>query len=247
MKEIDGRKYYHIDEIHTKLKGKVKKEQIREHFESKHLQGILIDNIWYGEEDSLENIMFLESAMMIGRLELDLSNIALRGRILDIGGGGEGVIGQFKGEKVVAIDLRASELDEAAEGEYLKVIMDAKDLKFLDQYFDTVTAFFSLMYILPSDREKVFQECYRILKIGGEFVIWDLSIPEKTDKKQDKVYYGIALSINIGKKEISTSYAIHWNRDQNYDLYAKLGQSVGFTVKDHKEDEHTFYIRFVKN
>ena len=247
MKEIDGKYYYHLDEIHKKLKDKVNKEQIKEYFEKGHITGKLIDNVWYGEEDSPENIIFLESAMMIGRLELDLSNIALRGRILDIGGGGEGVIGQFKGAKVVAIDLRASELEEAAEGEYLKVIMDAKDLKFLDQYFDTVTAFFSLMYILPSDREKVFQECYRILKTGGEFVIWDLKIPEKTDKKQTKDYYGITLSINIGRKEISTGYVIRWNRAQNYDLYAMLGKKIGFIVNDHQEYEHTFYIRFVKN
>ena len=40
MKEIDGKRYYNIDEIHTKLKGKVEKEQIRKYFECKHLQGI---------------------------------------------------------------------------------------------------------------------------------------------------------------------------------------------------------------
>ncbi|TFF89622.1 MAG: methyltransferase domain-containing protein, partial [Promethearchaeota archaeon] len=78
---------------------------------------------------------------MVGRINLDLVKIDLNGRILDIGGGGEGVIGQLKGAQVVAIDLRADELMEAADGDYLKVIMDAKQLKFLDDYFDTITAF----------------------------------------------------------------------------------------------------------
>ena len=38
----------------------------------------------------------------------------LRGSILDIGGGGEGVIGRLYGRQVVAIDNRQEELDEAA-------------------------------------------------------------------------------------------------------------------------------------
>ena len=37
----------------------------------------------------------------------------LRGSILDIGGGGEGVIGRLYGRQVVAIDNRQEELDEA--------------------------------------------------------------------------------------------------------------------------------------
>lgn len=37
----------------------------------------------------------------------------LNGSILDIGGGGEGVIGQLYGQQVVAIDKLQEELDEA--------------------------------------------------------------------------------------------------------------------------------------
>jgi ubiquinone/menaquinone biosynthesis C-methylase UbiE len=247
MKELDGKIYYHIDEIYKELKGEIDKEKIKKYFECGHIPGRLVDNIWYGEEDALKEIKFLGCAEMVGSVHIDLLKTELNGRILDIGGGGEGVIGQLKGAQVVAIDLRSSELKEAIEGDYLKIIMDAKDLKFLDQYFDTITAFFSLMYVLPSDREKIFQECYRVLKTEGEFVIWDLIIPEKTDKWQGKIFYGITLSINIGKKVISTGYAIRWNKEQTYDIYAKLGQKVGFTVKEYQEHEHIFYIRFVKN
>jgi len=181
---------------------------------------------------------------MVGRIDFDLSKTYLNGRILDIGGGGEGVVGQLKGAQVVAIDLRASELEEAGEGEYLKIIMDAKELKFLDEYFDTVTAFFSLMYVPVSDHEKVFQEIYRVLKKGGEFVIWDLRIPKKSDKTKN--FYGITLSIDIGSKEISTGYAIRWDKEQSNDLFVNLGQEIGFTIKEHQEDEHIFYIRFEK-
>lgn len=206
--------------------------------------GKFIENVWYGERDAPKDVQFLNSSVMIGRLNIDISKTNLNGRILDIGGGGEGVIGQFKGRKVVAIDLRASELEEAADGEYLKIIMDAKELKFLDDYFDTVTAFYSLMYVPPEDREKIFKEVYRVLKKGREFVIWDLKIPKNEDKS--KIFYGITLSIDIGSKEISTGYAIRWNSEQGYKLYTELGERIGFSVKEYQEDDYTFYIRFIK-
>lgn len=62
------------------------------------------------------------------------------GGILDIGGGGEGVIGLCYGEKVVAIDLRKDELEQAPDGP-LKIVMDAKELSFLEDSFDAVASF----------------------------------------------------------------------------------------------------------
>ena len=44
---------------------------------------------------------------------VDLTNLKLNGRILDIGGGGEGVIGQFAGPHVIAIDPSERESEEA--------------------------------------------------------------------------------------------------------------------------------------
>ena len=40
----------------------------------------------------------------------------LTGSVLDIGGGGEGIIGRLYGKNVTAIDIRQEELDEAPEG-----------------------------------------------------------------------------------------------------------------------------------
>ncbi len=88
----------------------------------------------------------------------------MNGRILDIGGG-EDIVGQLKGECVVSIDLKESEIKEALEAgdtESLKIIMDAKELKFLNNTFDTITAFFSIMYIPKQDHQKIFEEIYRV-------------------------------------------------------------------------------------
>ena len=70
----------------------------------------------------------------------------LQGKILDIGGGGEGVIGRIYQAQVTAIDNRQEELDEAPDG-FRKLLMDARALAFPDASFDHVTAFYALMYM----------------------------------------------------------------------------------------------------
>ena len=86
------------------------------------------------------------------------------GYILSIGGGGEGTIGKLKSSQVIAVDISKRELEEAPEGP-LKIIMDARDLKFLDKTFNTVTCFFTLMYIDGKDHEKVFIHNYSLVTL----------------------------------------------------------------------------------
>ena len=92
-------------------------------------------------------------------------------RILDIGGGGEGIIGLCFGNRVVAIDPRKDELEESPDGP-LKIVMDASKLSFIENSFDAVTSFFTLMYIDKDNHEQIFSEIYRVLKNDGEFILW---------------------------------------------------------------------------
>jgi hypothetical protein len=57
---------------------------------------------------------------------IELSPLETKGFILDIGGGGEGIIGKLNGTQVVAIDTSERELAET-KNEALKVVMDATD------------------------------------------------------------------------------------------------------------------------
>jgi len=186
-----------------------------------------------------ETIKFIETQ------NIDLTDVELSGRILDIGGGGEAIIGLLKGERVVAIDRREAELKDAPSGDYLKIIMDAKDLQFLDGTFDTATAFFTLMYISLSDHRKIFQEIYRVIKKGGEFVIWDFKIPKR--ESSDKEFYGLYLEVKIAEKEISTGYATKWDKEQDLEYYLKLGTSIGFKSVEKKIMNEIFYLRFQKD
>lgn len=59
--------------------------------------------------------------MAYARLSLEKT---LTGPILDLGGGGEGIIGRIYGRQATAIDNRQEELDEAPDGPK-KLLMDA--------------------------------------------------------------------------------------------------------------------------
>ena len=117
--------------------------------------------------------------------EVPLHDFEASGYILDIGGGGEGIIGRLKGEQVIAIDPSIRELEEAPSGP-LKVVMDARDLQFLDSTFLTATAFFTLMYIKAADHERVLSEVLRALKPGGRFLIWEVVLPPRPEEGKER-------------------------------------------------------------
>jgi SAM-dependent methyltransferase len=167
------------------------------------------------------------------RQDLTVEDFEASGYVLDIGGGGEGIIGRMKPQQVVAIDLYKRELLESPPGP-LKIIMDATDLKFLDASFDTVTAFFSLMYMKPEIQKKVFAEAFRVLKPGGRWLIWDAVIPTSLDKEtQGVVFY---FTFQLPKEAVRTGYGTFWP-DSPLDLayYEALARSAGFQVTRSQE------------
>jgi len=176
--------------------------------------------------------------------ELTVSDFAALGPILDIGGGGEGVIGQLKGDQVVAIDRRRRELEEAPDGP-LKIVMDAADMKFLDDTFEVATSFFSLMYMRTSLHADVFGEVFRVLKPGGRLLIWGASLPEKIGT--DKEYVALHLTVNLPDRQIRTGYGTKWPaqaRDWSY--YEQSATSVGFLALDHLETGGVFTLELQK-
>lgn len=176
--------------------------------------------------------------------EITLERIQRDGYILDIGGGGEGIIGQLEGERVVAIDVREDELKEAADG-FLKIVMDAKDLKFLNESFSTVTTFFSMMYMNSDDQREVMEEIYRVLKPGGELLLWDLVVPTRFD--EGKKVYAIFLKIYLRDKSIETGYGCPWeHRVQDASHIKDTAFAVGLEITEEVIEEHKFYLRFRK-
>jgi ubiquinone/menaquinone biosynthesis C-methylase UbiE len=175
---------------------------------------------------------------------ISLKRFQCDGWILDIGGGGEGIIGKLFGEQVISIDPLYEELQEAAEGP-LKIVMDGKDLKFLDNTFNTVTSFFVFMYIKKVDHEKVFQEVYRVMKPGGDLYIWDVFIPKYDGAGRD--IYVMPIDIDVEGEQIETGYGTLWpEREQDIEYIQKLGIETAFKVVEKSVSGDTFYIRFKK-
>lgn len=165
-------------------------------------------------------------------------------RILDIGGGGEGVIGLCYGNRVVAIDPNADELKESAGGP-LKIVMDARELSFLDSTFDAVTSFFTLMYIDKCDHEKVFSEVYRVLKEDGELILWDAIIPKYDGSEKD--IYVIRLEIMAITKLIKTGYGVfRKDKEQDIEYFIEMGKKAGFKVVKEEQQGQTFNLIFKK-
>jgi len=167
------------------------------------------------------------------------------GLILDIGGGGEGIIGRLMGDRVVAVDLSREELEGAPKGN-IKMVMDARELAFLDNSFHTATSFCTLMYI--DDREEqrqVLAEVLRVLKPGGRFFVWDVELP--AEHKQGKTTAVFPLKISLPGDTVRTAYGVAWP-EQPHDMayYARLAALAGFDVADRKQNGLVISLELVK-
>lgn len=173
-----------------------------------------------------------------------LDDFPAEGWILDIGGGGEGMIGQLKGAQVVAIDMIRRELEEAPAGA-LKIMMDARELKFLDCTFNTVTAFFSFMFIPPGDHAHVMQEIYRVLVPGGQFMMWDIEIQERPAPERDVMIF--PLQVRLPSTIVNTGYGTPYTEKciTMHDYIAQA-KAVGFAWTEQCFARQTFFCRFQK-
>ncbi len=176
--------------------------------------------------------------------EVTVPDFPAEGYVLDLGGGGEGIIGLLKPKQVIAIDLLKRELEEAPAGP-LKIIMDARDLKFLDGTFMTATSFFTLMFIKGADHPQVFKEVHRVLAPGGRFLVWDIVVPERIDPAKDLAVF--RLRVHLPGREVNTGYGMFWpEKAQGIPYYRALAERTGFRVAREEQVGRTFYMELQK-
>lgn len=172
---------------------------------------------------------------------ISLSHIETDGFILDIGGGGEGIIGKLNGKQVVAIDKNERELLET-QNEALKVVMDATDLKFLPESFAFCTSFFSFMYIPKHLHFKVFEEVHRVLKDDGRFLLWDVEIPQRFG---DYKVFMIRLKVRLPNEEIDAGYGVKW-QTQDVKSFEEIARKAKFRVTAKRRTDAIFYLEMRK-
>ncbi len=166
------------------------------------------------------------------------------GSIVDIGGGGEGIIAQIGRMNVTAIDKLQSEIDEAKPHapEATWILADASNLEFSDSHFNNATAFFSGMYMTGKVLESVFQESYRIIQNNGELWIWDAVI------SYDVGPFIIPLRvITPGGEEIGTAYGKRRvTEDRTVDQVSTLLAKLGFTVEIEINNQFWYFLKAKK-
>lgn len=165
---------------------------------------------------------------------------SLAGRILDIGGGGEGIIGRLYGEQVTAIDNCQEELEEAPEG-FEKVVMDATALRYAKDSFDHVTFFYTLMFMQEDEQRQAMREATRVLKPGGTLHIWDCEIPSAYPDP-----FFISLEIQMPAECLRTTYGVVKMGSQNRLTIRRIGEESGLHCLLDDSTEDGFQLVFRK-
>ena len=167
-------------------------------------------------------------------------NKELNGKILDIGGGGDGIIGRLYTNQVIAIDISQNELDEAPVG-FEKILMDATHLDFKDNYFEHVTSFYTLMFMNADEQKRAILEATRVLKNGGELHVWDCNIISAYPKP-----FCVDIVVQLPGEFVSTTYGIV--KDDRHDKISiiELCLGAGLTLVCQNNNHHGFYLRFKK-
>lgn len=165
----------------------------------------------------------------------------LNGKILDIGGGGEGIIGRLYTDQVVAIDIRQDELDEAPTG-FEKILMDATHLKFKDNSFDHVTSFYTLMFMSTEDQKSAVSEATRVLKNSGELHIWDCDILSAYPEP-----FCVDVAVQLPDEHISTTYGVGKMDSQDENSIIKMCLNSGLILVAKKYNKCGFYLCFRKD
>ena len=181
-----------------------------------------------------------EAIHVLPSQDIRLENIEIEeGFILDIGAGGEGVIAHIMGTQVIGIDRRKEELMET-EDDALKIVMDATEMQFLDSAFPIVTLFFTLMYMSWEDIKKALKEVKRVLKPGGQVLVWD-AIVDPPDNPTLK-YFMIPMKVLLPNgKKIETGYGARI-RKQRLDDFIGIAGDLRFEIVRRKKQGHFFFL-----
>lgn len=161
-------------------------------------------------------------------------NIDKEYTVLDLGCGGGRNIEYFltKADKVYGLDhsntsvKMASEINKKAidTGRCKILVGDVKNLPFEDESIDIVTAFETIYFW--NDIERCFEEIYRVLKNGGQFLICnEVSSKERRDVKKllKMINFEIYKPNDLTKmlRELGFSCQYHLDRKKQMVLVAK--------------------------
>ncbi|MHA2134985.1 MAG: class I SAM-dependent methyltransferase [Candidatus Thorarchaeota archaeon] len=171
--------------------------------------------------------------------EIILNGITGKGPILDIGGGGEGLVSRIEGSRVCAVDLRFGEIREAQiygpDSQW--IVGDGRRLCFRDSSFGTATAWFMLGYVRTwEDKSKIAAEVFRVLRPNGLFSL----LASRVVCEEDRFVTHIKYELPDGEV-FQTGYGVLGRQNQTTDQVSALLEETGFELE--AIEDHEFWFR----
>jgi ubiquinone/menaquinone biosynthesis C-methylase UbiE len=166
------------------------------------------------------------------------------GLVLDIGGGGEGLVSRVAELRVCVVDLNLSKIREAriygADAEWLAC--DGRSLCFGAEVFDTATLWFSLSYLGDQyQKQLVIKEIYRVLQGGGKLsilgIVLDESCEAVTFRGQFRFPDGYVSQM---------SYRVRGDQLQDCDTMREMLTKEGFEMVSSTDHAHWFEMLAAK-
>jgi ubiquinone/menaquinone biosynthesis C-methylase UbiE len=165
-------------------------------------------------------------------------------RILDIGGGGEGLVSRIGGSMVIAVDYRMSEILEARihNPPVNWIVSDARHLPFCLKSFDMATLWFSLGYMKDwTIKERALSQVFETLRIDGELSI----LASRIDCREEHYIFNALFTLPDGTT-VKVGYGVHGNQEQTLERVCSLLRKVGFTEIHEEDNNWWFKVRAIK-
>ncbi|MHA1480428.1 MAG: class I SAM-dependent methyltransferase [Candidatus Thorarchaeota archaeon] len=180
------------------------------------------------------------SRFEVPQQEITLDKIPGSGLIIDIGGGGEGLVSRIEGTRVCAVDIRMSEIREARihNPPANWFACDGQRLCFNDCSFQIATLWFSLGYM--SDwriKENVMKEVHRVLEKDGLVSIR----ASKIDCDEERLVFRVIYTLPNGTLS-QTGYGIKGNQNQTFSTISKMLVDSNFEIVKQVDSSHWFQI-----
>jgi len=160
--------------------------------------------------------------------------------ILDIGGGGEGLVSRIGGKHVCAVDYRMSEILEAKihDPPANWLVADARSLPFEDRSFGMVTLWFSLGYMSDwTTKERIMSQSFGALGKGGDLSIYACRI----DCREWRFIFNALFTLPDGTVS-KVGYGVQGNQGQTIDRVCSLLKKVGFDDLQVEDNDWWFKV-----
>lgn len=183
-------------------------------------------------------------------ITIDLSDLKITPEksVLDIGAGGQAMIFRALRREIYGLEAAEEEINVTKElGVEEKIGAninwyqgDARDIPLDDEMFDVTTSFFTCMYLRSDDcKKKLFKECFRLLRAGGAFYLWDFNI---TTLK--KVFVGKILVKLPENEQVEVAYGLGGEmKEQTLEKLIKHAEKAGFNCEVINDQQQWFLLR----